>query len=123
MECCDSLSLPSFLGRKEHEKCEFEVHEVYAIDILVSTGEGKVNSLSLAHSLSPHRSLFVSLCRSLSLLSFPSPSFLFPTAHLKLLTLTLASLSVLSLPNVRIHVYEQSHAHAAFKEKISGTVF
>ena len=80
VKCCDSLSLPSFLGRKEHEKCEFEVHEVYAIDILVSTGEGKVNSLSLAHSLSPHRSLFVSLCHSLSLLSFPSPSFLFPTA-------------------------------------------
>jgi hypothetical protein len=30
----------SFL-RKEHEKCEFDVHEVYAIDILVSTGDGK----------------------------------------------------------------------------------
>ena len=30
-------------ARKEHEKCEFDVHEVYAIDILVSTGEGKVN--------------------------------------------------------------------------------
>ena len=27
--------------RKEHEKCEFDVHEVYAIDILVSTGDGK----------------------------------------------------------------------------------
>ena len=31
-----------FLRRKEHEKCEFELHEVYAIDVLVSTGEGKV---------------------------------------------------------------------------------
>ena len=28
--------------RKEHEKCEFEVHEVYAVDVLISTGEGKV---------------------------------------------------------------------------------
>lgn len=28
-------------GRKGHEKCEFAVHEVYAIDILVSTGDGK----------------------------------------------------------------------------------
>ena len=28
--------------RKDHEKCEFEVHEVYAIDVLVSTGDGKV---------------------------------------------------------------------------------
>ena len=30
-----------FIFRKEHEKCEFDVHEVYAIDILVSTGDGK----------------------------------------------------------------------------------
>jgi len=28
--------------RKDHEKCEFEVHEVYAVDVLVSTGDGKV---------------------------------------------------------------------------------
>ena len=28
--------------RKDHEKAEFEVHEVYAVDVLVSTGEGKV---------------------------------------------------------------------------------
>ncbi|XP_780193.2 proliferation-associated protein 2G4 [Strongylocentrotus purpuratus] len=26
---------------REHSKCTFEVHEVYAIDVLVSTGEGK----------------------------------------------------------------------------------
>ncbi|XP_013391205.1 proliferation-associated protein 2G4 [Lingula anatina] len=32
---------PNEAQRKEHEKCEFEVHEVYAIDVLVSTGEGK----------------------------------------------------------------------------------
>lgn len=42
----------SLLVRKEHEKCEFEVHEVYAIDILVSTGEGKVNSFSVYVSVS-----------------------------------------------------------------------
>lgn len=29
--------------RKDHESCEFDVHEVYAIDILVSTGDGKVS--------------------------------------------------------------------------------
>lgn len=34
-----------FYSRKEHEKCEFELHEVYAVDILVSTGEGKVSRL------------------------------------------------------------------------------
>lgn len=32
--------------RKDHEKAEFEVHEVYAVDVLISTGEGKV-SISL----------------------------------------------------------------------------
>ncbi|XP_064464227.1 proliferation-associated protein 2G4-like [Ornithodoros turicata] len=32
---------PAEAQKKEHEKCEFELHEVYAIDVLVSTGEGK----------------------------------------------------------------------------------
>lgn len=32
---------PSEAQRKEHEKCEFDVHEVYGIDVLISTGEGK----------------------------------------------------------------------------------
>lgn len=31
---------PNEAQRKEHEKCEFALHEVYAIDVLVSTGEG-----------------------------------------------------------------------------------
>ena len=34
----------AFFYRKDHEKCEFEVHEVYAVDVLVSTGEGKVSA-------------------------------------------------------------------------------
>lgn len=37
-----SLCIPF---RKDHEKAEFEVHEVYAVDVLVSSGEGKVRSL------------------------------------------------------------------------------
>jgi len=32
---------PTEVQRKDHKKCDFELHEVYAIDILVSTGEGK----------------------------------------------------------------------------------
>ncbi|XP_068123725.1 proliferation-associated protein 2G4 isoform X2 [Hyperolius riggenbachi] len=32
---------PTDQQKKDHEKAEFEVHEVYAIDVLVSTGEGK----------------------------------------------------------------------------------
>lgn len=31
---------PNEAQRKEHEKCEFALHEVYAIDVLISSGEG-----------------------------------------------------------------------------------
>ena len=42
--CSKPLNNHSVLSfRKDHEKCEFDVHEVYGIDVLVSTGEGKVN--------------------------------------------------------------------------------
>lgn len=34
---------PNEAQRKEHEKCEFALHEVYAIDVLISTGEGIVS--------------------------------------------------------------------------------
>ncbi|PVD35986.1 hypothetical protein C0Q70_02956 [Pomacea canaliculata] len=36
---------PTEAQRKEHDKCEFQVHEVYAIDVLVSSGEGKGREL------------------------------------------------------------------------------
>jgi hypothetical protein len=36
------MMLPCIFDRKEHEKCEFDVHEVYAVDVIISTGEGKV---------------------------------------------------------------------------------
>lgn len=42
---CVVIKLLLFV-RKDHEKAEFEVHEVYAVDVLISTGEGKV-SISL----------------------------------------------------------------------------
>lgn len=32
---------PNEAQRKDHKKCEFEKHEVYAVDILISTGDGK----------------------------------------------------------------------------------
>uniref|UniRef100_A0A8C6T9L6 Proliferation-associated 2G4, b n=1 Tax=Neogobius melanostomus TaxID=47308 RepID=A0A8C6T9L6_9GOBI len=32
---------PTDQQRKDHEKNEFEVHEVYAVDVLISSGEGK----------------------------------------------------------------------------------
>lgn len=36
---------PTEAQRKEHEKCSFETHEVYAIDVIISTGEGVVSYL------------------------------------------------------------------------------
>lgn len=34
---------PNEAQKKEYEKCTFEVNEVYAVDVLISTGEGQVN--------------------------------------------------------------------------------
>ena len=31
----------SFFDRKDHAKCEFAVHDVFAVDVLISTGDGK----------------------------------------------------------------------------------
>ncbi|KAK2159528.1 hypothetical protein LSH36_151g02036 [Paralvinella palmiformis] len=36
---------PTEAHKKEHEKCEFDVHEVYGVDVLISTGEGKGREL------------------------------------------------------------------------------
>lgn len=30
-----------FCDRKDHNKCEFSVHDVFAVDLLISTGDGK----------------------------------------------------------------------------------
>jgi curved DNA binding protein len=32
---------PTEAQKKDHENCEFDVHEVYGMDVLISTGEGK----------------------------------------------------------------------------------
>jgi len=36
---------PTEAHRKDHEKCEFEVHEVFAVDVLISSGEGKAREM------------------------------------------------------------------------------
>ena len=35
------IFLLSIYDRKDHAKCEFAVHDVFAVDILISTAEGK----------------------------------------------------------------------------------
>ena len=32
--------------RREHKTCEFELHDVFAVDVIVSTGDGKVGTCS-----------------------------------------------------------------------------
>ena len=44
--------------RKDHEKAEFEVHEVYAVDVLISTGEGKVINDTFILSFSTCETMF-----------------------------------------------------------------
>jgi len=60
---------PSEAQRKEHEKCNFETHEVYAIDVIVSSGEGVVSILFFLSSLSlsPSLSLLPKISLSLNL--------------------------------------------------------
>lgn len=40
---------PSEAQRKEHEKATLETYEVYAMDVLVSTGEGVVSKKILCN--------------------------------------------------------------------------
>jgi len=40
---------PNEAQRKEYEKCTFDVNEVYAVDVLISTGEGQVSYVINSH--------------------------------------------------------------------------
>jgi curved DNA binding protein len=42
---------PTLAQKKEHEKCEFENYEVYAMDVLISTGEGAGKELDTKVSI------------------------------------------------------------------------
>jgi len=46
---------PTDAQRKDHKKCEFEQHEVYAIDVIVSTGEGKPKKEDTRTTVFRHR--------------------------------------------------------------------
>ena len=39
----------AFHNRREQEKHEFDVHEVYGIDVIISTGEGRVSTIFKTH--------------------------------------------------------------------------
>lgn len=42
---------PNEAQKKEHEKFEFDKHEVYAMDVLISTGEGVGKFLNIIYSI------------------------------------------------------------------------
>lgn len=42
---------PTKAQKKEHEKCDFENYEVYAMDVLISTGEGMGKELDTKVSI------------------------------------------------------------------------
>ena len=50
---------PNEAQRKEHEKCDFALHEVYAIDVIVSTGEGVVSIQSPLEELDGSTSILM----------------------------------------------------------------
>lgn len=49
---------PSEAQKKEHEKYEFETYEVYAMDVLVSTGEGVVSRIEMKQLNKHHTYLY-----------------------------------------------------------------
>ncbi|XP_072047554.1 proliferation-associated protein 2G4-like [Amphiura filiformis] len=42
---------PTEEQRKDHKRCDFDVHEVYAVDVLISTGEGKAREMDARTSV------------------------------------------------------------------------
>ena len=73
--------------KKEHENCEFDVHEVYAIDILVSTGDGKAKekeSRTTVYKRTPNmyslkmktsRVFFSEVCNTFTMMPFTLRAF------------------------------------------------
>jgi curved DNA binding protein len=52
---------PTDAQRKEHDSCDFEVHEVYGIDILVSSGDGTGRELDTRTTVYKKRDLIYQL--------------------------------------------------------------
>ena len=62
--------------RKEHEKCEFETYEVYGVDVLVSTGDGKVTKmLKYGESTVLYQTLIKYFCHKIDMWLFIDKHF------------------------------------------------
>nr|CAD58632.1 proliferation-associated protein 2G4 [Suberites domuncula] len=51
---------PTEQQKREHKSCEFELYEAYAIDIIISSGEGKTRQLDTRTTIFRRRMMFIS---------------------------------------------------------------
>merc|ERR1712013_226271 len=73
---------PNEAQRKDHKKCDFEEHEVYAVDILISTGDGKAKEhdtrttvykrtdLTYALRMKTSRAFYSEVCNKFTMMPF-----------------------------------------------------
>jgi len=73
---------PNEAQRKDHKKCDFEQHEVYAVDILISTGDGKAKEhetrttvykrtdLTYALKMKASRAFYSEVCNKFTMMPF-----------------------------------------------------
>merc|ERR1712109_345364 len=73
---------PNEAQRKDHAKCDFEQHEVYAVDILISTGDGKAKEhetrttvykrtdLTYALKMNTSRAFYSEVCNKFTMMPF-----------------------------------------------------
>jgi len=78
---------PTEAQRKDHKKCAFEQHEVYAVDILISTGEGKAKEhetrttvykrtdMTYALKMKASRAFYSEVCNKFTMMPFTLRAF------------------------------------------------
>lgn len=78
---------PSEAQRKDHKKCEFELHEVYGVDVLISTGDGKAKEgenrttvykrtdLQYALKMKASRNFYSEVCNKFTMMPFTLRAF------------------------------------------------
>merc|ERR1712226_461985 len=78
---------PNEAQRKDHKKCEFELHEVYGVDILISTGEGKAKEretrttvykrtdMQYALKMKASRTFYSEVCNKFTMMPFTLRAF------------------------------------------------
>jgi len=78
---------PSEAQKKDHKKCEFELHEVYGVDILISSGDGKAKEresrttvykrteLQYALKMKASRAFYSEVCNKFTMMPFTLRAF------------------------------------------------